>query len=111
MGPFFGGLLRRGLLGGALAVGGVLRLAGWGGFCGILAHDLLRVLVLAQPLERGMAQDAVAGPFGEGHLADQLRLQPVAAAGLGAARRVLEGRLRDLQLVHAGAQLAQRARR
>ena len=52
-----------------------------------LAHDLGGRLVLAEALERGMAQQAVAGPLGERDLGHQLRLHPVRAAR-GRARAV-----------------------
>src|SRR5690606_1593627 len=38
------------------------------------AHHCFRSLVVAQPLKRPVAQDAVVGPFGEPHLGDELGL-------------------------------------
>ena len=46
-----------------------------------LAHDVARVLVVAQPEEAGLAHDAVEGPLGEGHLAHQLRAAPSGRCG------------------------------
>ena len=43
----------------------------------LLAHDLFRFLVAAEPLERRMADFSVARPLGEDHLAYQVRLDPV----------------------------------
>src|ERR1051326_2886179 len=39
----------------------------------LLPHDLVRVLVVAQPLEHGVAQAPVGRPLGELHLADRAR--------------------------------------
>ena len=58
-----------------------------------------------------MPQPAVARPFGEFDLADQLRLHPGDAAPLGAGRRILERRLVDAALFQFGRQLLQRLRR
>jgi len=59
-----------------------------------LAHDLRGGLVLAQTLERRMAQVAVARPLGEVDLGDERRLDPV-----GALRGIAgEGVLRDRKL-------------
>ena len=52
-----------------------------------LRLDLLRRLVLPQPLERGLPDVAAIGPAGELDLGDQLGLQPMHVAGL--LRRIL----------------------
>src|SRR5206468_6404125 len=65
----------------------------------LLAPQFLGRLVLAQALVRGSAQPAVVRPFGELHLADELRLDPhdVALAHLGHLRDLFERRTRSLQ--------------
>ena len=45
---------------------------------GVLAHDVLRGLVLAQPEERRVAELPVAGPLGEAHFGDELGANEVA---------------------------------
>ena len=42
----------------------------------LLKHDVHRLLVLAQPQERGVAHLAGARPLGEFHLGDKLRFHP-----------------------------------
>src|SRR5580704_16353314 len=63
-----------------------LRREGWGEGCVgrrfpqvCRVHDLLGPLVLAQPLERGVAQDAVGGDVAVPDLRDEARLGPVHA--------------------------------
>ena len=51
--------------------------------------DFIRPFVVPQAEKHGMAQSAIAGPFGEADLANQYRQQPRAAAHLGAAQAVL----------------------
>src|SRR4029450_4512405 len=67
---------------------------------------VLRLLVVAQPHERRVADAAVVGPVSKAHLADQDRLYPVVAAA-GRNRARLEGRglaSQGLQPRHDGAQ-------
>ncbi len=47
-----------------------------------LAPYQLCRLILPQPLERGMADPAVAGPGGEVHVTNQLRLGPLCIFGV-----------------------------
>src|SRR5215471_13713042 len=42
-----------------------------------LANDLARRFIFPDPLERGMPQDPVAGPFSEFHLGDELGPHPM----------------------------------
>ena len=65
---------------------------------GHFAHDLLRRLVLAQPNEARVPQDAVVGELGEGDFGDELRLDPVRALAVGA--RHLDRRLVDRERLH-----------
>src|SRR6516162_8132963 len=71
-----------------------------------IIDDLARALVLAQPLERGMAQDRVSGPAGEFDLGDEGRADPMDTL----ARRLLgqgDGRGLDDQSVELFAQIGE----
>src|SRR6185503_16515692 len=56
----------------------------------LLAADVLRPLVLPHAEEGRMPQPPLARPFGEAHLADQLRLEPAIPGVLRTA--LVEGR-------------------
>jgi hypothetical protein len=53
-----------------------------------LAHDVARILVRTQALERRVAHAAVVGPLGKRDLGDQLRLDPVPVRTGPRARRL-----------------------
>src|SRR3954453_717766 len=64
-----------------------------------LLHDLARVLVVAHPLEGGLAERALVRPLGPGDLADELRLAPDRGLRLGAGWLPdVKGALRHLAL-------------
>ena len=71
-----------------------------------LAAALLRLLVLAQPLEARLAQEVVLRPLGEGDLRHQHRLDPVGGPGRLRAVRV-EGRAGLFEGAEPGAQVEQ----
>src|SRR6516165_4195858 len=71
-----------------------------------IIHDLAGALVLAQPLEGGVAQDLIGGPAGEFDLGDESRLDPMDAL----ARRLLRQdyrRVLDDQRVEPLAQIGE----
>jgi hypothetical protein len=57
---------------------------GFGQRRGLFRHDVLGLLVLAQPDEAAVAHDILGGEFGEGDFGDQFGLEPLRAARLGA---------------------------
>src|SRR5438067_12079073 len=70
-----------------------------------LPHDVTCRLVLAQPLERRVAQHAVVGPFGELDLGDELWFDPDCARN---ARRAHERRRVTAQRLEAAQQIVER---
>src|SRR5690349_9043718 len=65
---------------------------------GFLTHHVCRLLVGTQSLKRWMPQRAVVAPFGERNFRDEIRLDPVRALRLVAARRIDERRRIPLAL-------------
>src|SRR5207248_5231128 len=75
---------------------------------GAFADDVAGALVLAQPLERWMAQRSIARPLGEAYFADEVGSDPMCASSLGARRWIDEWRLVGCELLQRGGERLQR---